>query len=88
MNISREVKTGLLAVVAIGLLIFGYSFLKGNNLLNNDRTYYAIYDNVEGLSPGSSVTINGLAVGNDGEGNGLLTSSYSIIPKPFHAPNS
>jgi len=63
LNISREVKTGLLAVVAIGLLIFGYSFLKGNNLLNNDRTYYAIYDNVEGLSPGSSVTINGLAVG-------------------------
>ncbi len=63
MNISREVKTGLLAVVAIALLIFGYSFLKGNNLLNNDRTYYAIYDNVEGLSPGSSVTINGLVVG-------------------------
>ena len=63
MNISREVKTGLLAVVAIALLIFGYSFLKGNNLLNNDRTYYAIYENVEGLSPGSSVTINGLVVG-------------------------
>lgn len=63
MNISREVKTGLLAVVAIALLIFGYSFLKGNNLLNNDRTYYAIYDNVEGLSPGSNVTINGLIVG-------------------------
>jgi len=63
LNISREVKTGLLAVVAIALLIFGYSFLKGNNLLNNDRTYYAIYDNVEGLSPGSNVTINGLSVG-------------------------
>ncbi len=63
MNISREVKTGLLAVIAIALLVFGYSFLKGNNLLNNDRTYYAIYDNVEGLSPGSNVTINGLVVG-------------------------
>ncbi len=63
MNISREVKTGLLAVIAIALLIFGYSFLKGNNLLNNDRTYYAIYDNVEGLSQGSNVTINGLVVG-------------------------
>ncbi|MEH6658530.1 MlaD family protein [Leeuwenhoekiella marinoflava] len=63
MNISKEVKTGLLAVVAIALLVFGYSFLKGNNLLSNDRTYYAIYDNVEGLSPGSNVTINGLIVG-------------------------
>ncbi|RXG15902.1 phospholipid/cholesterol/gamma-HCH transport system substrate-binding protein [Leeuwenhoekiella aestuarii] len=80
MNISREVKTGLLAVVAIALLIFGYSFLKGNNLLNNDRTYYAIYDNVEGLSPGSNVTINGLIVGKvlsidfaDSQGDLLVT---------------
>jgi len=80
LNISREVKTGLLAVVAIALLIFGYSFLKGNNLLNNDRTYYAIYDNVEGLSPGSNVTINGLIVGKvlsidfaDSQGDLLVT---------------
>ncbi|MEH6406614.1 MAG: MlaD family protein [Leeuwenhoekiella sp.] len=63
MKISREVKTGLLAVVAIALLIFGYSFLKGKNLLDNDRTFYAIYDNVEGLAPSSNVTINGFEVG-------------------------
>lgn len=63
MKFSKEVKTGLLAVVAIILLIFGYSFLKGRNLLDNDRTFYAVYDNVEGLAPSSSVTINGLEVG-------------------------
>lgn len=63
MKLSKEVKTGLLALVAIALLIFGYSFLKGENLLDNDRTFYAIYDNVEGLAPSSSVTINGLEVG-------------------------
>ena len=52
-----------MAVVAIALLIFGYNFLKGKNLLEKSRTFYAVYDQVEGLSPSSSVTINGLQVG-------------------------
>lgn len=60
---SREVKTALLAITAIVILIFGYSFLKGENLLDNNRTFYAVYDDVEGLSPSSEVTINGLKVG-------------------------
>ncbi|MBT8296352.1 MAG: MCE family protein [Gramella sp.] len=60
---SREVKTALLAIIAIVILIFGYSFLKGENLLDNSRTFYAVYEDVEGLSPSSEVTINGLKVG-------------------------
>lgn len=60
---SREVKTALLAITAIVILIFGYSFLKGENLLDNSRTFYAVYEDVEGLSPSSEVTINGLKVG-------------------------
>ncbi|MDN3594000.1 MlaD family protein [Zunongwangia endophytica] len=63
MKYSKEVKTAILAIVAIVLLIFGYSFLKGKNLLDSSRTFYAIYDDVEGLSPSSAVTINGLKVG-------------------------
>ncbi|MCP9200447.1 MlaD family protein [Gramella sp. GC03-9] len=63
MKYSREVKTALLAIIAIAILIFGYSFLKGENLLDNSRTFYAVYEDVEGLSPSSEVTINGLKVG-------------------------
>lgn len=63
MKFSREVKTALLAITAIVILIFGYSFLKGENLLDNSRTFYAVYNDVEGLSPSSEVTINGLKVG-------------------------
>ncbi len=63
MKFSREVKTALLAITAIVILIFGYSFLKGENLLDNSRTFYAVYEDVEGLSPSSEVTINGLKVG-------------------------
>ncbi len=63
MKYTKEVKTGILAVVAILILIFGYSFLKGQNLLDSSRTFHAIYADVEGLSTSSSVTINGLRVG-------------------------
>lgn len=80
MKFTREVKTALLAIIAIILLIFGYSFLQGKNLLEDSRIFYAVYDNVEGLAPSSEVTINGLKVGNvteidflDREGNLLVT---------------
>lgn len=63
MKISNEFKVGLLAVISILLFIFGYNYLKGNNLLKNSRTFYAVYDNVEGLSKSSPVTINGLQIG-------------------------
>lgn len=63
MKITKEVKAGVMVLSAIALLIFGYNFLKGNNLLTNSRTFYALYDNVEGLSTSSLVTINGLQVG-------------------------
>ena len=63
MKISNEFKVGLLAVISILLFIFGYNYLKGNNLLKSSRTFYAVYDNVEGLSKSSPVTINGLQVG-------------------------
>jgi len=60
---SKEVKTGLLAVFAIATFIFGYNYLKGTNLLNKERIYYVIYDNVEGLDLSSVVTVNGLKIG-------------------------
>lgn len=63
MKYSREVKTAVLAIVAILILLFGYSFLKGENLLAQNRIFYAEYADVEGLSPSSEVTINGLKVG-------------------------
>jgi len=63
LRLSREVKTGILAIGAILLFIFGYSFLKGTNLLEKNRTFFVKYDNVEGLSKAAPVTINGLKVG-------------------------
>ena len=63
MKISKEVKTGILALVAIFLFIYGYSFLKGSNIFDTSRTFYVTYQNVEGLETSAPVTINGLTVG-------------------------
>ncbi|MGM0635185.1 MAG: MlaD family protein [Bacteroidota bacterium] len=63
MKISREFRAGILAIVALVLVIFGYNFLKGKNLLDQSKEFYAVYDDVEGLSPSSKVTINGHQVG-------------------------
>lgn len=63
MKLSKEVKTGILAIGAILLLIFGYSFLKGTNLLEKNREFFVKYQNVEGLGIAAPVTINGLTVG-------------------------
>jgi phospholipid/cholesterol/gamma-HCH transport system substrate-binding protein len=61
--LKKELKVGILAIVAVGLLIFGYNFLKGNNVFSSSRVFYAVYDNVEGLSASAPVSINGFQVG-------------------------
>ena len=63
MKISNEVKTGILAIFSISLFIFGYSYLKSNDIFVGDRTFYAIYSDVEGVVNGTPVTINGFPVG-------------------------
>ncbi|MGG5506403.1 MULTISPECIES: MlaD family protein [unclassified Myroides] len=63
MKISREIRTAILVLGAIALFIWGYSFLDGRNIFDNSTKYYVEYDNVEGLTTSSNVTINGLVVG-------------------------
>jgi len=63
LKISRELKTAILVLSSIALLIWGYTFLKGSDIFGTTKVYYVNYDNVEGLSPGAAVTINGLVVG-------------------------
>lgn len=63
MKITREIKTAVLVIASILLFIWGYSFLKGKDLLSDYQTFYVKYDNVEGLINSAPVTINGLVVG-------------------------
>ena len=61
---SKELKTGIIAVLIIGISIWGFNFLKGKNLLDpGSRTFKVEYARIGGLSKSSAVTINGLKVG-------------------------
>ncbi|MFO7673151.1 MAG: MlaD family protein [Lutibacter sp.] len=64
MKISRELKTGIVSLVIIALFIWGYNYLKGQNLFNTpSKTYFTEYSNVQGLSTASVVTLSGVEVG-------------------------
>ena len=64
LSMSKQLKTGIVAVTVIALFIWGYSFLKGQNLFDTGTRYFNVeYANIAGLTKSSLVTINGLKVG-------------------------
>ncbi len=60
---SYEIKTAILVLTGITLFIIGFSYLKSNDVFVSDRIFYAVYDDVEGVSKGTPVTISGFNVG-------------------------
>jgi phospholipid/cholesterol/gamma-HCH transport system substrate-binding protein len=63
MNLSNEIKTAILVLSGILMFIVGFSYLKSNNIFSSDRTFFAIYDDIEGVSVGTPVTVSGFNVG-------------------------
>lgn len=63
MKITREIKTAILVIASILLFIWGYSFLKGQDLFEKSKKLYVEYDNVEGLTSSAPVTISGKNIG-------------------------
>lgn len=63
MKISKYAKLGLLIVASLTVLIWGLSYLKGNDFFSRSSFYYVIYDSVDGLLESNEVTINGYKVG-------------------------
>ena len=63
MKFSKELKAGLIAILAVVGFVVLFQFMKGRSLFTTDNIFYAKYDNVEGLTQSSPVSINGLKVG-------------------------
>jgi phospholipid/cholesterol/gamma-HCH transport system substrate-binding protein len=70
MTISNETKIGALTAVAITLLILGFNFLKGKSLTGKSTTYYAVFNDIQGLGNSNPVVINGKEVGTITSTNG------------------
>jgi phospholipid/cholesterol/gamma-HCH transport system substrate-binding protein len=63
LKLSREIKTALLVIFGLGFFYFGFNFLKGSSVFSKQKVIYSVYDEVEGLSIGADVNINGLSIG-------------------------
>lgn len=63
MKLSSEVKIGILASVTLATLIIGYRFLKGSNIFDRSKVYYAVYRDVEMLDASAPVLARGIKVG-------------------------
>lgn len=63
MKVSNETKIGALTAVAIVVLILGYNFLRGNDVLSREQRFYAIYGHVDGLNISKPVLVNGFQIG-------------------------
>ena len=62
-RLSKEFLTGFVFILTIVLLIYGIKFLKGLNVFEPEKTYYSIYNDIDGLQVGSSVNLNGFNIG-------------------------
>jgi len=62
LKITKEVKTAILVLLGIFLFIFGYNYLKGQNLFEPKNIYYTEFD-YNALSSSSVVTVKGNTVG-------------------------
>ena len=85
MKITNETKVGVLAAVAIAILIIGYSFLKGNDVFSNENEFYAKYDRVDGLAISKPVMVNGYQIGRVSKltllPSGQILAQFKIDPE-------
>ena len=74
------------------LLVVGVNYLKGISLFINQRTFFAVYENVDGLGPANPVVLNGFKVGQvktvgfHPKGDGSLLVSFMIDKDELKVP--
>ena len=59
----REIKVGVLSVVCLVVLYFGFNFLKGFNIFSIVDHYHGVYTELNGLTEQAPVYIRGFKVG-------------------------
>jgi phospholipid/cholesterol/gamma-HCH transport system substrate-binding protein len=62
-KINNETKVGIITVFAVTILILGYNYLKGKEVLTNTIDIYAEYAQINGIKESNPILYNGFAVG-------------------------
>ncbi len=92
MKVSKYTKLGILIVASTAVLIWGLSYLKGNDIFTQSDYYHVIYERIDGLSESNKVMLNGYQIGQVKEigltpnNSGRLAVTFSVdadirIPK-------
>lgn len=63
MKHAREIKVGVLAIICLFLLFFGFNFLKGVNIFSPTNPYHGRFEHLHGLEEQAPVYIRGHKVG-------------------------
>ena len=63
MKLSKYTRLGLVIVFSLTVLIWGLSYLKGNDIFKNNSYYHVYYDRVDGLVKSNKVEVNGFQIG-------------------------
>jgi phospholipid/cholesterol/gamma-HCH transport system substrate-binding protein len=95
-KIRKEAKIGIVMLLAIAAVYVGMNFLKGVNIFSTSKTYYGVYERVNGLQASNPVVLNGYRIGQvkaitlENSRRGLLTVELTIdqdidIPKDSKA---
>lgn len=94
MKIPKEVKIGFLVVLTLGLMYYGFYFLKGENIFKKEKIYYSVYENVKGLQTANNVVVNGYKIGLvkdiyffPGDTSGRLVVKY-MVEKEIAIPDN
>ncbi|NNE55977.1 MAG: MCE family protein [Flavobacteriales bacterium] len=92
-RVSREFKIGVIVLLSVALLFVGVNYLKGVNIFQDQRNYFAVYENIDGLGESNPVVLNGFKIGlisNVGlhpNGSGNLVVEFVINDPNLKIPN-
>lgn len=63
MKIRKELRIGIIGIIALTMLFFGLNFLKGINMFKPVNHFYVSFDDVAGVTLSSPVFANGYQIG-------------------------
>jgi phospholipid/cholesterol/gamma-HCH transport system substrate-binding protein len=92
MKTSIYYRVGILFLVAVIIIFWGINFLKGKDILQFEKTFYAEYNRIGGLTRSSPVTLNGFQVGQvrgiklSDKKTGMIEVRFSISEKSIDIP--
>lgn len=60
---SKFIRLGILVIISSFILIWGLSYLKGNDIFRRSNEYHVVYSSVDGLSQSNDVLLSGYKIG-------------------------